>query len=711
MEDERIWNICGQALMMMDDGAYFEGEMKSAGVLNGRGSLVLAGGDRLEGSMHGVWSEGIKVTGVFHKGACPPPPATARRDKPKSFGKFATHPNQKWKAIFRQCYAVMGVAWESPQSQRPTAAVAATGDQSQRAWEGVAAALGSAHAHRHHEKLQTIPDFGRGEQLDAEGYRMVVAYLGQAFDSSHHPLGIALAELSRAYKNTYGTLAMQEHAHLLLQHAVLELHSLIERLYQAVRCLFPALPAPGTELVISESEVASMATVLHPEILPRVCSCLFDLYTHDNEHENEAFRKRLLELNQYSDETLMSFLDIDRKLWTNKNGEFHEQPFSLAIVTLQHLKTTFIPLEKFMVLRETFERMKEMPQRIWRSHCPIEVREMQHKVLDMTVHLLMIRQNGPTAFTILDDNDKLSYQMPQRIWRSHCPIEVREMQHKVLDMTVHLLMIRQNGPTAFTILDDNDKLSYQVYLGDPHKCSCKYFQRINELCSHICWVLLKKMQLDPKDPLSFQLGMLPREITDCLQPQFIARPKPKRIDFRKFLNKDERKLPFVKRRALRSGDTCPVCLEAFEEDDKQHNITYCRHGCGNCIHVRCMELIAKHQLESHNECLQIICPLCRGDFGTMSELRSSKFNTAPIRRNNVEKKVVTHSGYTCCSCDTTPVIGNLYRCLQCTQVTFCHTCVNSDSSTAVYHEAHGFAIKTTIKNRTTYILENRLDRK
>ncbi|RZF48436.1 hypothetical protein LSTR_LSTR016838 [Laodelphax striatellus] len=81
-----------------------------------------------------------------------------------------------------------------------------------------------------------------------------------------------------------------------------------------------------------------------------------------------------------------------------------------------------------------------------------------------------------------------------------------------------------------------------------------------------------------------------------------------------------------------------------------------------------MELIAKHQLESRNECLQIICPLCRGDFGTMSELRSAKLSSNPVRKSNEDEKLASHTGYTCCSCNASPVIGNLYRCLQCTQV-------------------------------------------
>ncbi|RZF32994.1 hypothetical protein LSTR_LSTR008707 [Laodelphax striatellus] len=299
--------LTGQALMIFEDGALCGLEMKSAGVLNGKGTMVFACGDRLEGSMHGQWSEGLRVTGTFHKVAClnqlPPP---TKREKPK---------NERIHIVSMETNFLR----EAKNSQM--------------------------------ERMAALTD----ELLTGKNKDIL-----KAFGSSYHPLGVALTELSKAYNNTYSL--SNEHSHLLLQHAVHELHSIIERLYQAVRVLLPALPAPGVELPLSDNEpceVASMATVLHPEILPRVCSGLFDLYTHDNQQENEAFRKRLLELNQYSDETLMSFLDIERKLWINNNGELHEQPFSLAIVTLQHLKTTFIPLEKFMVLRETFERMKE----------------------------------------------------------------------------------------------------------------------------------------------------------------------------------------------------------------------------------------------------------------------------------------------------------------------------------------------------------------
>ncbi|RZF39085.1 hypothetical protein LSTR_LSTR016064 [Laodelphax striatellus] len=125
--------------------------------------------------MHGQWSEGLRVTGTSQSGMPQPLPPPPKRE-PKSFGKFSTPPSQKWKAIFRQCYAVMGVGAEPPPPPPPGRR------DCQRAWESVAAALGSQSlllSHRHHEKLQTIPDFGRGEMLDADSYKMVIAYLGQ----------------------------------------------------------------------------------------------------------------------------------------------------------------------------------------------------------------------------------------------------------------------------------------------------------------------------------------------------------------------------------------------------------------------------------------------------------------------------------------------------------------------------------------------------
>lgn len=74
----------------------------------------------------------------------------------------------------------------------------------------------------------------------------------QAFDSPHHPLGLLLADLTAAYTATYGGVRVHP---LLLSHAVAELHSLVARIYEVVRLLFPALPQYGQEFLLSSSPI------------------------------------------------------------------------------------------------------------------------------------------------------------------------------------------------------------------------------------------------------------------------------------------------------------------------------------------------------------------------------------------------------------------------------------------------------------------------
>lgn len=52
---------------MFEDGTHYEGEFKSAGCFNGKGTLTLSTGDRLEGSLQGMWNEGVKVAGTLFK--------------------------------------------------------------------------------------------------------------------------------------------------------------------------------------------------------------------------------------------------------------------------------------------------------------------------------------------------------------------------------------------------------------------------------------------------------------------------------------------------------------------------------------------------------------------------------------------------------------------------------------------------------------------
>jgi hypothetical protein len=90
-----------------------------------------------------------------------------------SFGKLCVAANQKWKAIFRQCYQQLGV----PEPTGPK------GDKTnldvQKVWENVAVVINNSQQERgvlSSDQLDTIPQFGR-DRLDKESYQGLHSYL------------------------------------------------------------------------------------------------------------------------------------------------------------------------------------------------------------------------------------------------------------------------------------------------------------------------------------------------------------------------------------------------------------------------------------------------------------------------------------------------------------------------------------------------------
>ncbi|XP_020708134.2 alsin isoform X2 [Athalia rosae] len=379
--------LTGHGVMIFEDGTHYEGEFRSAGVFSGKGTLTFSSGDRIEGSMNGAWNEGVKITATLHMNVANG--SSHVNAKPMSFGKLCVPPDQKWKAIFRQCYQQLGVS--EPTAKNNNTAASKIGE-TQRAWQNVAVVITNSHQdtvqkkkdlasdltssgerHRNNvDHLERIPQFGL-DNLTISTYGEVHDYLIKAFESIHHPLGTLLIEVAAAYTATYGGVRVHP---LLLSHAVSELHSITSRIYFVVTLLFPALPPGGQELVLEsedgeESKVVSAAAILHPVLLPRVHSALFVLYALHNKKEDDAYWKRLMKWNKQPDITLMAFLGIDPKFWKNATNHLadnslpgdSEQLFIDAVETLQQLKTTFSPLEKLLVIRNTFEQMTQAVQR------------------------------------------------------------------------------------------------------------------------------------------------------------------------------------------------------------------------------------------------------------------------------------------------------------------------------------------------------------
>ncbi|XP_033227521.1 alsin isoform X2 [Belonocnema kinseyi] len=409
--------LTGHGVMVFEDGTNYEGEFKSAGIFCGKGTLTFFSGDKLEGNLSGAWNEGIKVNATLHiKKAndnsfnLPKPTCFGKLftppELPKSFGKLCVPPDQKWKAIFRQCYQQLDVP--EPGSRNNSSADKAS--ETQKLWDNVAVIISnsfhkktkssknmndSSKIEKDRETIDTlskIPYFGR-DKLTLLIYEQIREYLAIAFESGHHPLGKLLTELTAVYTATYGGVRVHP---LLKSHAVSELRSLTVRIYQVITMFFPALPASGEECLSEiekpdeakgfadgddsgqkeddqhlkpqeseERKVRIDAALLHPVLLPRVHSALFVLYALDNKRDDDAYWKRLIKWNKQPDSTLTSFLGIDQVFGeSNSVEESPEEPlFSKAVETLQQLKTTFTPLEKLKVVHNTVKQVEQVAKR------------------------------------------------------------------------------------------------------------------------------------------------------------------------------------------------------------------------------------------------------------------------------------------------------------------------------------------------------------
>jgi len=94
-------------------------------------------------------------------------------------------------------------------------------------------------------------------------------------------------------------------------------------------------------------------------------------------------------------------------------------------------------------------------------------------------------------------------------WRRTCPDVIAQRTEQVLQSTIYIL--HEIGPTAFVLKEEESRkkvkvgalnffffclilvcykivlLCSQVFLGDPHICSCSTFKKEHDLCIHILW--------------------------------------------------------------------------------------------------------------------------------------------------------------------------------------------------------------------------------
>lgn len=183
--------------------------------------------------------------------------------------------------------------------------------------------------------------------------------------------------------------------------------------------------------------------------------------------------------------------------------------------------------------------------------------------------------------------------------------------------------------------------------------------------------MLKKFRLPKENPIVFQLGLVEREVHEVLNGH-LTRQSPKTGD------------PMLSsascdQRPIAPDDVCPICQEELIE--KPQRLSYCKYGCGNSVHLKCIKIWAEHQ-KSQGETV-INCPLCREKFSTFKELYYELHNH--VNRRITVGRESLHLGVSCSQCKVCPIAGKCYKCNSCPNFCLCSSCFAEDR-----HNEHSF---------------------
>jgi E3 ubiquitin-protein ligase ZSWIM2 len=190
-------------------------------------------------------------------------------------------------------------------------------------------------------------------------------------------------------------------------------------------------------------------------------------------------------------------------------------------------------------------------------------------------------------------------------------VEFIELEGILQSTTLYL--VSRSGPCVFSVKDDNDKL-FKVVLGNPHLCSCNAGIS-NSYCVHSLFCLIKVLRIPACNPLCFQSSLTDYEInqvvngmtehTTSRNRRIISSATLKSAS--KDVAVESKESTGVNRQPLDDDqpETCPICQDDMT---KEQALTWCRAGCGNNLHAKCMLKFSQFKQSNRQD---VSCPFCR----------------------------------------------------------------------------------------------------
>ena len=255
-------------------------------------------------------------------------------------------------------------------------------------------------------------------------------------------------------------------------------------------------------------------------------------------------------------------------------------------------------------------------------------------------------------------------------WRKKLSPKIEELIGIAAELKLYLL--QENGPTSFVFKDELEN-KIKTSIGSTITCSCSSNTR--DHCVHTLYVFLKIFKIDKENALLWQTSYLDNEISDLLKNRFNSTVVNNNNDnnsqrTKSTINKKirssstgQQSLLVSVRQKLEDDVICPICHENMDEDE---GLTFCKKGCGNNFHIKCIIIWGEHK-KSVKE--PISCPMCRCDWGPKAlELLKDE-------QGEFELRWIVHKGHKCIRCNNGKNIkGKLFHCVYCENVELCERC-------------------------------------
>lgn len=251
-------------------------------------------------------------------------------------------------------------------------------------------------------------------------------------------------------------------------------------------------------------------------------------------------------------------------------------------------------------------------------------------------------------------------------WRKKPTQDIKDILDEAQQLKLYLL--QETGPTSFVFKDEGES-KLRISIGREVVCSCSPNRK--DHCIHTLYALLKVFKIPPENPLLWQGSYIDSEVADLLRLRYNpqASQKPKKVE--SFLKRSTQpklkasKTANQQRQNFGDDEICPICHEDMKEEE---GTTFCKKGCGNNFHFKCIMIWAEHR---HNIGDPISCPMCRCDWGARA------YENLLKDFDEFESRLILHKGHKCGSCKNTTqkfIKGKLFHCVHCENFELCEKC-------------------------------------